>query len=289
MEDTRYIHLEDDRRIAYCEYGDPHGRPVFYFHGTPGSRYEPQLGSDVGRSCGYRIIALDRPGIGCSDYVRGRRLLDWPKVVEEVAANLDIDRFGVIGFSGGGPYALACGYAMPDRLAFTVLMGSWGPVTEAPSLWQAMAPLDRFFGQLSRVAPWAFYLPFALLGYAAKFLPPRALIKSLESSLSAADKALLSDEEMVRFFIEDVEEAFRQGVRGPADDAILLYDDWGFDVSEVEVAVDLYHGEEDKFAPFSYALYLDEKAPRSTLHPYPGEGHLFMMTVFGEVFKQVSS
>jgi pimeloyl-ACP methyl ester carboxylesterase len=282
------IQLGNDRQIAYCEYGDPKGKPVFYFHGTPGSRYEALYSDQAGREYGYRILALDRPGIGCSDYIRGRRLLDWPQDACAVAEQLEIERFGVIGVSGGGPYALACGHVMPERLAFTILMGSWGPVAEEPALWKEMASMDRFFGQLSRVAPWAFYLPFELLGYAAKKLSPQGFIKGIKSSLSEADKELLRDEEMARFFAKDVREAFRQGVRGPADDALILYSEWGFKVEEIEAKVDLYHGTEDKFAPMSYAMYLDEKLPCSSLHIYPEEGHLFVMKLFGEVLEQVS-
>lgn len=286
--ETRYIQLEDDRQVSYCAYGDPDGKPVFYFHGTPGSRYEAQFSHPAGREYGYRIIAPDRPGIGRSDYVRGRRLLDWPKDVGEAAKRFGIDRFGVIGVSGGGPYALACCHVMPDRLDFAVLMGSWGPVAEEPALWNEMAPLDRLFGKLSKGAPWAFYLPFSFLGCAAKVLSPAGFIRSIESSMSEADKELMSDEGMARFFADDVKEAFRQGVRGPADDAILLYRDWGFGLEEIEIEVDLYHGKEDKFAPFRYATYLNEKLPNSNLHDYPEEGHLFVMRLFDEVFAHVS-
>jgi len=286
--ETRYIQLRDGRQISYCEYGDPEGRPVFYFHGTPGSRYEAEFSNPAGREYGYRILALDRPGIGHSDYVNGRRLLDWPRDIDEVAEQLEIDTFGVIGVSGGGPYALACCQAMSGRLDFSVLMGSWAPVAEESALWNEMAPLDRFFGRLSRVAPWAFHVPFSFLGFAAKKLSPRGFIRSIDSSMSDADRELMSNEEMARFFAEDVKEAFRQGVRGPADDAITLYREWGFRVEEITVDVDLHHGKEDKFAPFSFAIYLDEKLPRSRLHPYPGEGHLFVMKLFSTLFEQVS-
>ena len=285
---TQFIQRDDERQIAYCEYGDPNGIPVFYFHGTPGSRYEPGLGDQAGRDYGYRILALDRPGIGQSNYAKGRTLLDWPQDVHEVAKQLEIERFGVIGVSGGGPYALACGYALADYLDFTVLMGSWGPVAKEPELWKEMAPLDRFFGKLSRNIPWAFHIPFSLLGYSAKWLSPYDFLKSLESSMSEADKQLMSDEAMARFFTEDVKEAFHQGVRGPADDAIILYGEWGFELETIKAKVDLFHGEEDQFAPYSYALYLDEKLPNSELHGYPGEGHLFVMKLFDQVFKQVA-
>jgi pimeloyl-ACP methyl ester carboxylesterase len=172
--ETRYIQFRNNRRISYCEYGDLKGKPVFYFHGTPGSRYEPEFGDRPGKEHGYPIIpiiAVDRLGMGQSDHVSGRKLLDWPQDVIEAAKHLEIERFGVIGLSGWGPYALACSYAIPDRLEFSVLMGSWGPVAEEPSLWNETAPLDRFLGKLSRSVPWAFYAPFSFLGYAAKKMP----------------------------------------------------------------------------------------------------------------------
>jgi pimeloyl-ACP methyl ester carboxylesterase len=215
-------------------------------------------------------------------------LLDWPQDVAAVAAQLGIERFGVIGVSGGGPYALACGHTLADRLEFAVLMGSWGPVAEEPTLWKEMAPLDRFFGRLSKIAPWAFYLPFSFLGLAAKTLSPQGFIKSMESSMSDADKALLSEEVMAQFFADDVQEAFRQGMRGPADDAIILYGAWGVRVEEIATPVVLHHGTADKFAPYSYALYLDEMLPHSTLHTYAGEGHLFVMKLFDEVFERIA-
>jgi pimeloyl-ACP methyl ester carboxylesterase len=286
--ETQLVQIDDNRTIAYCEYGDPRGKPVFYFHGTPGSRYEAEFSDQPGKDYGYRIIALDRPGIGRSDYVKKKKLLDWPQDVKKVSNRLGIERFGVIGLSGGGPYALTCGYSLSERLEFTVLMGSWGPVAEEPTLWKEMAPLDRFFGKLSKSAPWAFYVPFSFFGYTARTMSPKGFVKSLGSSMSEADNELMSNEKIARFFAEDVEEAFRQGVRGPADDAIILYGKWGFGVEEVEVEVNLYHGEEDKFAPYSCAIYLDENLPCSKLHGYPGEGHLFAMKLFDKVFEQLS-
>lgn len=286
--ETQYVQVDDGRQVAYCEYGDPQGKPVFYFHGTPGSRYEASFGDQAGKEYGYRIIALDRPGIGRSDYVKARRLLDWPQDVKEVAKQLDVRRFGVMGASGGGAYALACSYAIPEQLEFSVVMGSWGPVAAEPKLWKEMAPLDRFFGKLSQSAPWVFYMPFSLLGYAAKKMSPQGCMTLLESSMSVADKQLIADEEMAQFYADDIAEGFRQGVQGPADDAIILYGEWGFGVEEIEIKVHLFHGEEDRFAPYSYAVYFDEQIPQTKLNGYQREGHLFIVRLFDEVFKQVS-
>ncbi len=286
--ETQYIQVNDQRRIAYCEYGDLQGNPVFYFHGTPGSRYEPSFGDQAGKDYGYRIIALDRPGLGQSDYVKGRRLLDWPQDVKSVAEQLSIKRFGVIGASGGGAYALACSYAIPEHLEFSAILGSWGPVAVEPELQEEMAPLDRFFSKLSNKAPWIFYMPFSVLGYAAQKMSPQGFIRLLDSSMSAADKQFIADEEMAQFFADDIAEGFRQGIRGPADDAILLYGDWGFGVEEIAVEVHLFHGEEDRFAPYSYAVYFNEKIPQTKLHSYQQKGHLFILQLFDEVFEQVA-
>jgi len=286
--ETKFIELRDRKKIAYCEYGDLSGKPVFYFHGTPGSRYEALHAYQAGVKFGQRIIAVDRPGIGRSDYVPARSLLDWPHTVLGIAQALGFERFGVIGISGGSAYALACAARIPANLDFAVVMGSWAPVAEEPQLWKMMAPLDRFFGKLSRGMPWVFYLPFSFLGYAAKWLSPQSFIKSLESSLAEDDKKLLEDKGFAQLLAEDTREAFRQGVRGPADDAILLYRDWGFRVDEIEMKVHLFHGREDKFAPYPFAEYLNRAIPDSELHDYPGRGHLFLIQMFEDVFNIVN-
>ena len=286
--ETRFLEIQPQRLLAYCEYGDPQGRPVFFFHGTPGSRLEPAFGDQAGIKHGFRIIALDRPGVGASAFYPGRKLLDWPQDVQAAAGQLKIDRFGVMGFSGGGAYALACAHSMPEVLDFVVLMGSWGPVAEEPALWKKMAPLDRFFGRLSRTAPLAFYLPFSLLSLAAKRLSLHRFIKALASSLSQPDRDLLNDQAVAQFFTSDIREAFAQGTRGPADDAIILYQSWEFAVQEISPPVTLYHGIEDKFAPFPFALYLDDQLPDSQLHAFPGQGHLFLIKLFDRIFQDLA-
>jgi pimeloyl-ACP methyl ester carboxylesterase len=100
----RTIRLLDGRRLGYAEWGDPGGRPLFFFHGWPGSRIEGYLGDEAARARGVRLIAIDRPGMGLSDFQQHRTLVDWPDDVVQVAAALGLNRFAVLGISGGGPY-----------------------------------------------------------------------------------------------------------------------------------------------------------------------------------------
>ena len=115
---AKHILLPDGRRLAYAEFGIPDGKPVFYFHGSNGSRLERHPDESIAASLGIRIITIDRPGHGLSDYQPRRKLLDWPGDVEALADSLGIGRFAVAGFSSGGPHLLACAYKI-DSLVKT--------------------------------------------------------------------------------------------------------------------------------------------------------------------------
>ncbi len=122
--------LPDGRELAYAEYGDVTGRPVFFFHGAPGSRlFHPP--DDVTRGAGVRLICVDRPGYGGSTFQPDRRILDWPKDVAALADRLGLDAFAVTGHSAGSPHTLACAYCLPDRVKAAAILCGVGPV-EAP-------------------------------------------------------------------------------------------------------------------------------------------------------------
>jgi pimeloyl-ACP methyl ester carboxylesterase len=108
-------------------YGQPDGEPVFYFHGHPGSRLEARFARQAAAGAGLRVIALDRPGYGLSDFQPERAITDWPADVAEAADLLRIGRFSVAGASGGGPYALACAWRLPGRVTRAAVISGVGP------------------------------------------------------------------------------------------------------------------------------------------------------------------
>src|SRR5438034_7461562 len=103
-------------RVAFSEYGDTSGEPVMFCHGWPSSRLMAQFTHDAARELGVRIISPDRPGIADSSFVARRKLLDWPPLVAELADFLKLEKFRVLGISGGAPYAYALAWAMPERV-----------------------------------------------------------------------------------------------------------------------------------------------------------------------------
>ncbi|MGF1473368.1 MAG: alpha/beta fold hydrolase [Rubrobacteraceae bacterium] len=282
--------LEDGRRISYADYGDPEGRPVFYFHGSPGSREEGSLTHEAARKRGYRIIAPDRPGMGLSDYRKGYTLLDHVRDVSELANHLELETFGVMGHSGGGTLVLACAYAIPGRLEFAVDLAGFAPVGTTESLQKDLAALDRFYLRAASGVPEAIFRGlFSLVGVSARRLSPRKFVKTLSSSMGASDKRVVEDPAIAAFLRDDVREAFRHGARGPARDALLQYGDWGFRPEEIRFPIHLFHGTDDRFAPYSFAEYKARSIPGIELHTYPGEGHFFVWFRFDEIFDIVTA
>lgn len=121
--------LPDGRRLGHALYGDSAGPPVIYMHGFPASRLEAKLLEEAACEIGVSLITPDRPGLGLSDFQPGRAITDWPGDVAHLADALDLDRFSVVGVSGGCPYALACAHQLGDRVIRTAIiagMGRWG-------------------------------------------------------------------------------------------------------------------------------------------------------------------
>ncbi len=149
--------LPDGRSLAYAGYGDPQGFPVFFFHGTPGSHIDWELFDveDTASRLGVRLIAVDRPGIGLSDYQSGRRFLDWPADLAALADRLALERFSVLGFSSGGAYALVCPLKIPERLVRVGVLNGDGPY-EQPGIVEGIELMVFHLLSLSSSAPGLF-------------------------------------------------------------------------------------------------------------------------------------
>jgi pimeloyl-ACP methyl ester carboxylesterase len=124
---TLMVRSTDGRRVAVQMSGSPSGHPVFLMHGTPGSRIGPIPRSMVLHGLGVRLITFDRPGYGESDRQQFRQVADVVSDVEAIADALEIDRFAVLGRSGGGPHALACAALLPDRVTRAGILVSLAP------------------------------------------------------------------------------------------------------------------------------------------------------------------
>lgn len=271
------IRLPDGRRLAYAEYGDPAGFPLFFFHGTPGSHIDWELFDVEGttRQLGVRLIAVDRPGIGSSDFQPGRRFLDWPADVSALAHALRIERFSVLGYSSGGAYALACAYQIPGRLVKAGLLNGDGPYDQPGLIKGAELAMIKLLS-LSSTAPGLFRLALRLTGWAAVHAPGlyQAIFKAL---LPGPDQAIFASPAVRQALDETVLEALRCGPAGAQRDMAIMVEPWDFDPAEISMPVNLWVGLEDQSTSPAMGYYLEKVIHSSAAHFVPGEGHLSLL------------
>jgi pimeloyl-ACP methyl ester carboxylesterase len=241
------VTLSDGRVLAYAEYGDRSGRPVFYFHGFPGSRLEASLASSAAREVGARLIALDRPGYGRSAFKPGRRILDWAEDVDALADALQLGRFAALGVSGGGPYLCACALKLARRLTHAGIFCGLGPLDRAGAT-RGMLPLNRVALRLAAVMP-ATAAPLARLVSSVMMRWPDLAMSHFASRLPDVDARFLRETPARRVFIDSYRESMRSGPRGAAWDLRLYTQPWEFRQEDVAIPVHFWHGERDTVVP----------------------------------------
>lgn len=268
------IRLADGRFLSFVQLGDPNGTPAMYFHGTPSSASEVRLfgTSDDIAAHGLRVVAVDRPGSAGSTFYRNRRILDWPSDVGAVAEALAIDRFAVLGYSGGGPYALACAHAIGERLTAVTTVSSPSPF-DTPGATNAIAPESWRFMQLARARPLLSRTVSAMMGLTAR-MAPRRLVAGAMRALPPADAAALGDPELAAAFTRMVYETTHGSARGAQHDTALMISQWGFDPVSISRHVVMWHGTEDRNAPPVMARWLASRLPDAELRWLHGEGHI---------------
>ena len=273
------VRLDGGRFLGYAEYGDPVGKPVLFFTGTPSSRFlHPPI--DPTEALGVRLVVVERPGFGLSDFQPGRTLLDWPDDVAAFADALGIKRFAVVGVSGGGPYAAACAYKMPQRLTGAAIVSGVGP-TDLPGAVEEMPRVRQLGARVARHAPWLL-MPLLWLVSNPRRNPERFFARMVSGN-SAVDRAILARPEVKAMLIQSYQEATRAGVRGFAREAIILSNPWGFRLEDVTMPVYLWHGEEDANVSLSAARHLAEALPNCRATFLPGEGHWLILGHWGEI------
>ncbi len=261
--------LPDGRRVAYRSFGDPRGRPVIFCHGYPGSSLDYAVVDPdaVAIRRGIHVVSMDRPGYGGSDPQPGRTLTDWPGDLKALADLLGIDTMGIIGFSGGGPYALAAAAAMPDRITGVVDIAGVGP----PGSPGARTSIGTLYSTAPGPVGGAL---MRLMGLNAKVMPDWLAVRAASAALPAEDRAELNRRDVAAALMATYREAFRRGDAGGLSDARIYGEPWGFELSRVEGPVAVWHGGADRNVRPAVAEHVAEQLPDAGLHIIPGAGHL---------------
>lgn len=283
------VAVRDGRRLSFAEYGSPRGPALIWFHGTPGSRRQIPLDArQYAADIGIRIIGLDRPGIGSSTPYQYPNVADFPADIALLADALAIDTFRVIGLSGGGPYALACGALLPDRVVGVGVLGGVAPTIGPDAIGGGAVELTKWLAPLVTHAR----VPLGIaLTLAIRLVRPFAgagldLYAALQPP---GDKKLLSRPEFKAMFLDDLLNGSRFQTSAPLADAVLFARDWGFRLESVKVPVRWWHGDDDHIIPFRHGKHVVSLLPDATLSVIDGESHLGGLGIARAVIDELMS
>ncbi len=206
------LKMKDGRTLGFAEYGDPNGKPVFHFNGSGGSRLEHPADKAILTQLGIRYISTDRPGHGISTPQPDRELLDWPDDISSLADHLGIDKFFVLGWSAGGPHALACAFKLPDRVIFGALVCGLAP-PDRPGPYRGYSGALKLLMLLGRNFP---KLVYTFRRLAAKSInkPSSNIGDKFVKSLREVDQKPFENIEIKEMLIANIKEGYRQGETG---------------------------------------------------------------------------
>ncbi|AMQ28341.1 TPA: alpha/beta hydrolase [Legionella pneumophila] len=265
-----HITLRDGRLLGFAEFGDPKGQPVFYFHGFPGSRLQASDFHEIAKARHYRLFGIDRPGMGLSTFNKQHTILDWCQDVTALANALKIDKFSIVGHSGGAPFVMACAYAIPERLIGAAIVSGMAPTT-LPESKIGMARGLRIINALVRNIPG---FAFILMKVQQKMMLKPKIFNQFIQKLPEPDRIILQEHGRINVMMDAMLEAFKQGARGLAQEMQLVLQPWGFDLKEITFPMTIWQGKLDVQVPVFHAEIYKVNLPHAKLKLYEKEAHI---------------
>lgn len=233
--------------LEHAEFGDPEGVLVVLHPGTPATCEAGAIVEAAAVRHGVRLVALTRPGYGASA-ATPPGLASVAREVQTLAEELGVDRFGVWGLSGGGPYALAQAAVTPDRVTRVVVTA--GPAPCPPQ------DADELAGEAADML--------------ARFTELDA--ETFVAQIPPHERFFRDHPELVGTFLDNVRRALARP-DGHVRDGLTFAEPWDIALEDIEVPVDLVYGEDDQMVPADEGRRLAEAMPRARLHVLPGAGH----------------
>jgi pimeloyl-ACP methyl ester carboxylesterase len=255
------ITLLDGRQLGYAEFGNPSGIPVLFLHGTPGGRAHGLIMHEDAVRHGVRLITPFRTGYGPSDQNLARTVSDYASDIAALFDHLCIERFAVVGVSGGGAYACAVAHALQDRVTGCALVCSVSPLD--PEVIGGMRFGNRLafkyiaptFAALSRTPICKLNLRPSRLSVVIQLGLVNRVFDSILKQLANLEGA--DPNEFTRTFrtplladtIDTLEFTRPSNAMGTMVDCAVIASDWGFDIQTITVPTHIWHGYRDVQAP----------------------------------------
>ncbi len=284
----RRVRLASGALVGFAEYGDPAGLPVIGFHGAPASRLMFAMADAECRQLRLRLIAPDRPGIGLTP--AGRE----PHTLRSVAADMEalvsvlaLERFGLIGISGGGLYAVATAAWLGTRVQALALVSPVGTVADLASVVSLAWGHRWFFLTLPRHQRLLrLGAPFAAAAFA---LSPSGFARIFSRLIGGPDRVTLSQPAVQSAVIAMTQEALRQGVGGALADLTAYSQPWNVDLAAIRAPTSLWQGTADIIVPPAAAFELARQIPLCRVFRINGAGHFWVMQHARDVLEDLAA
>jgi len=268
------VEVAPGRRLGFSEFGRPHGRAVIWLHGTPGARRQiPEGARAAAEELDICLVGIDRPGVGKSTPHTYDEIGSFADDLAVLLDALGIDRFAILGLSGGGPYTLAAAARLGGRVVTAGVMGGVAPTVRPDGTGGGIVDLARRFQMpLTRVRD---PLGWLLTSFVWTVRPAAHPALRVYARLSPpGDRVVFARPEMRAMFIDDILRGSAHGMRAPVYDVVLFGRYWGFDLADVTVPVHWWHGDADHIVPLAHGQHCVELIPDAELFVRPGESHL---------------
>lgn len=283
--------LPGGRRVGLAIYGDPDGYPVLAFHGTPASRLMYRLGNAAGRAHGLKLIAPDRPGYGLSSGDDTPTLSARTDTNVAIVDALGLDRFALIGISGGSPFATSLASRLGDRISALALVSPIGPVAEYVTDDEVPLALPllqrRFYLNLSQRG--AMLRPLARLAAAAVRGAPQVSVKLFRTAARGEDAMVLSRRDAANNLVAMTNESLRQGPDAALADFAIFGRPWEIDYAAIRAPSVLWIGAKDKIVPVPVAVYLAHQIPNCRLITIPDAAHFWVLEHTDDVLAELKA
>lgn len=265
------------RVLEYVVAGPANGTPLVLHHGTPGVGMVLDPLAEAASRYGLRLVAHSRPGYRTSTPQAGRTVADVAGDVSLLLDAISADGFVTIGWSGGGPHALACAALLPERCRAAAIVAGVAPYDADGLDWLAGMGAENVaeFGAAATGVE-ALDKFLAEMGAELKNVQPADVIAAFGDLLSAVDQQALRDG-LADYLAASCRAAVSHGYDGWRDDDLAFIADWGVNLASIRVPVSIWQGDQDRMVPRDHGRWLGEHVAGATTHLVPGEGHLSLM------------
>jgi pimeloyl-ACP methyl ester carboxylesterase len=272
--EERTVVSPDGRVLEVATIGDSAHPAVFFHHGTPGSASLVRTIEELATKGDLFIVTMSRAGYGASTRQEGRDVAAAVPDTRTVLDALGIDRYAVVGWSGGGPHALACAALDAPRCVAAWSLAGVAPFTADFDWTDGMGPENIEEMELAVKGGPEYEAHMEMIGTALGEATVDNVIELFGGLLSEPDKATLASNDARELFADSLRQGFVNGWRGFFDDDRAMMSNWGFEPGAITVPVAVWFGDNDLMVPPTHAQWLLRTIATSKGHHYPGEGHL---------------